>query len=281
MDANPFYEKVVKVKADVAAILKFFLPMLRWRPTITTRPRWHPSGGCARGVSAERFETPLAGGAAAPMRASAFCWRAACQRRGGNPPAPAFPWRGKRERGGSNFLAAAGTSHWRGTDGRHAASGVCARSSLTFSSRFRSPTICRLRRSAFQKSCWHHPLLCRASIRTLNGPRRGPVQVGVRSKAQVHHHGDGPGLLGAAIFTAISAKDQWGSRSHPNKAVDVFANKTSKGLLASAINSCWLCSLLWLPECGCWEWLCLAEPWPATLLPRSARHGVAAHTLLR
>jgi hypothetical protein len=32
----------------------------------------------------------------------------------------------------------------------------------------------------------------------------GPVQVGVRSKAQVHHHGDGPGLLGAAIYSAIS-----------------------------------------------------------------------------
>jgi hypothetical protein len=45
------------------------------------------SGGCTRGVSAERFETPLVGGAAR-------FWR-----RGGNPPAPAFPQRGKRERG--------------------------------------------------------------------------------------------------------------------------------------------------------------------------------------
>jgi hypothetical protein len=42
------------------------------------------------------------------MRASAFCWRAACQRCGGNPPAPAFPRRGKR--GSSDFLAAAGSS---------------------------------------------------------------------------------------------------------------------------------------------------------------------------
>ena len=138
-----------------------FFPTLsgRSRLTIWAQPQWRPSGGCARGVSAERFETPLAGGAAASMGASAFCWRTACQRRGGNPPAPAFPRRGKRERGSSNFLAAAGTSRGRGTDGRRAAGGVCARSSLTFSSRFRSPTICRLRRSAFQKSCWHHPLL--------------------------------------------------------------------------------------------------------------------------
>ena len=32
----------------------------------------------------------------------------------------------------------------------------------------------------------------------------GPVQVGVRSQAQVHHYGDGPGLLGAAIYCLIS-----------------------------------------------------------------------------
>jgi hypothetical protein len=52
---------------------------------------------------------------AASMRASAVCWRAACVRRGGNPPAacvrrggnppaPAFPRRGKRERGNQSSL---------------------------------------------------------------------------------------------------------------------------------------------------------------------------------
>src|SRR6266704_1507682 len=55
----------------------------------TARPA---EGGCTRGVSAERFETPLVGGAAR-------FWR-----RGGNPPAPAFPRRGKRERGSQNSL---------------------------------------------------------------------------------------------------------------------------------------------------------------------------------
>ena len=45
---------------------------------------------------------------------------------------------------------------------------------------------------------------CPASIRTRNGPLQGPVHVGVRFKAQVHHHGDGPGLLGAAIYRAVS-----------------------------------------------------------------------------
>src|ERR1017187_8668153 len=56
-------------------------------------------GGSTRGVSAERFEPSLWGGAA-------WFWR-----RGGNPPAPACPRRGKRERGGFKFLAAAGHYH--------------------------------------------------------------------------------------------------------------------------------------------------------------------------
>ena len=42
------------------------------------------------------------------MRASAFGWPRSVLRRGGNPPAPAFPRRGKRERGRPKFLAAAG-----------------------------------------------------------------------------------------------------------------------------------------------------------------------------
>src|SRR6266849_3955445 len=37
---------------------------------------------------------------------------------------------------------------------------------------------------------------CRASIRILNGPLLGPVQVGVRSKTQVHHSCDEPGIVG-------------------------------------------------------------------------------------
>src|ERR1700689_5519000 len=49
--------------------------------------------------------SPLVGGAARPMRASVLCWRAACLRRGGNPPAPACPRRRKRERGRTQFLA--------------------------------------------------------------------------------------------------------------------------------------------------------------------------------
>ena len=43
-------------------------------------------GGMRKGGSA-----PLAGGDGSSASDSAFCWRAACFRRGGNPPAPAFP----------------------------------------------------------------------------------------------------------------------------------------------------------------------------------------------
>jgi hypothetical protein len=172
-----FYEKVVKVKADVAAILNFFLPLRsrRSRRTIATRPRWSPLGGCARGVSAECFETPLAGGAAASMCASAFCWRAACQRRGGNPPAPAFPRRGKRERGSSTFTAA-GSSSLRGADGRHAADLVCARSSATFLSIPITNINSILSISVTEVLA--PPTPCRASIRTLNGPQWARCKLG-------------------------------------------------------------------------------------------------------
>src|SRR5262249_32627227 len=43
--------------------------------------------------------SPSCGGGAAAMRDSVFGWRAACQRRGGDAPAPAFPPRGKPGRG--------------------------------------------------------------------------------------------------------------------------------------------------------------------------------------
>ena len=67
---------------------------------------------------------------------------------------------------------------------------------------------------------------CPASIRTLNGPLLGPVHVGVRFKAQVHHHGDGPGLLGSCYLRS-GLLDRVLCRSLPNKAVDVIADKLS------------------------------------------------------
>ena len=163
-----------------------------------------PSGGCARGVSAERFETPLAGGAAALMCASAFCWHTACQRRGGNPPAPAFPRRGKRERGSSDFLAAAGSSRWRSANVGHAAGLLRARSSSMFLSIPITKPICRSRSFRFPEVLLAPPTPLPCFYPHSKWAALGPVQVGVRSQAQVHHTVTDLGCWGAAIYTAIS-----------------------------------------------------------------------------
>ena len=101
----------------------------------------------------------------------------------------------------------------------HSASPLWHSPSSIFS--FRSQNILDLLRT---KSSWKPwptpPHRCHASIRTLNGPLKGPVQVGVRSKYQVHHSRDEPGIVGAAIYREIFI-DQRSKRSHPNKAVDV------------------------------------------------------------
>src|SRR5271157_3742966 len=61
---------------------------------------WIPARSGARGPAGGGMHK---GGAAPLVGGAARFWR-----RGGNPPAPAFPRRGKRERGASKFLAAAG-----------------------------------------------------------------------------------------------------------------------------------------------------------------------------
>jgi len=63
------------------------------------------------------------------------------------------------------------------------------------------------------------------------------VHVGVRFKAQVHHHGDGPGLSGSCYLKS-GLVDQVQSRSLPNKAVDVMADKLSgdRSILASSTH---------------------------------------------
>jgi len=66
----------------------------------------HRQGDRARGISAERFEIPLAGGGAASMGASAVGWRPACAA-WGEPARPGFPRRGNGK-GATRFLAAAG-----------------------------------------------------------------------------------------------------------------------------------------------------------------------------
>ena len=62
------------------------------------------------------------------------------------------------------------------------------------------------------------------------------VHVGVRFKAQVHHRSDGPGLLGSCYLKS-GLLDQVKSRSLPNKAVDVIADKLSGDRLMLASST--------------------------------------------
>ena len=92
---------------------------------------------------------------------------------------------------------------------------------------FRSQNILDLLQTKPSGKLWPTPPhRCHASIRTLNGPLKGPVQVGVRSKYPGPSLRDEPGIVGAAIYRAILI-DQHSLRSHPNKAVDVVVCQTS------------------------------------------------------
>jgi hypothetical protein len=105
-----FYEKVIKVKDDVAAILKFsFLGPSRsgrLKPSarlfFSPHRFWNTPSACERGMH-KGAAALLWGEPAASMRASAFCWRAACFRRGGIPSRPGLPL-GGNGKGGSNSL---------------------------------------------------------------------------------------------------------------------------------------------------------------------------------
>jgi hypothetical protein len=142
------------------------------------------------------------------MGASAFCWRAAWPAAWGEPARPGFPPEGETGKGEIRLPCCSPRSEvvcarWQT---RHCFR-VCPRSSsITFPSQYDHQPICRSARLAlaFQKSCRRHSLLAVLLSPLFMGRRWGPVQVGVRSKAQVHHHGDGPRLLGAAISLAIS-----------------------------------------------------------------------------
>ena len=134
------------------------------------------------------------------MCASAFCWHTACQRRGGNPPAHAFPW-GNGKGGVQTSLPPA----VRGCVPPMAGSPLveCVLAVLPLFSLLRSATYRSISRSAFQKSCWRHPLLS-CFYPHSQWAAMGPVQVGVRSQAQVHHTVTDLGCWGAAIYSAIS-----------------------------------------------------------------------------
>jgi hypothetical protein len=216
------------------------------------------------------------------MCASAFCWHTACQRRGGNPPAHAFPW-GKRERG-IRFLAATVSSRWRSASVGHAPGLLCARSSSMFLSITITKLVGRSARSAFPEVLLAPPTPLPCFYPHSHGPQWARCMLGSDLKPRsITTVTD----LGCWVLpsTRRSLKDHGVQRSHPNKAVDVFANKTSRCLLAFAPST----HVGYAPSSGfpnaiAWNgsaWWLASWPWPATLLPLSAHHGVAAHTPLR
>jgi hypothetical protein len=176
------------------------------------------------------------------VRAGAFCWRAACQRRGGNPPAPAFRWRGKCERGSSDFLAAAGSSSWHG--------GHCIALLPPF-----CPDHMSTSRSAFP-NVWSAPPTLVVLLSALLVGHNEPVRVGVRSKARPIDHGDGPRCR-VPRSNLRSLKDHSVLQSPEQGGGCYRFTKTSRGLLASLIHIG--APFILLPECHCSEWLRLCD----------------------
>ena len=109
----------------------------------------------------------------------------------------------------------------------------CVLALLPRLSPFRSPTYMLIRSFRFPEVLLAPPTACRASIRTLNGPHWAWCKLGSDLKPRsITTVTD----LGCWVLPSCrrSLKDQAAERSHPNKAVDVFTNKTSSGLLAFA-----------------------------------------------
>lgn len=95
-----------------------------------------------------------------------------------------------------------------------------------------SPTV------SLERSCRRHPC-CRASIRTLSGPLVGPVHVGVRSKPRIHHDHDGPGIVGAAIYRAVSWTSTQNAVTRTRRWMSCLSNVTGKSwILAPSTPVC-------------------------------------------
>jgi hypothetical protein len=94
----------------------------------------------------------------------------------------------------------------------------------------------RVSQSLSRKSCPAPPTFALLLSALEIGHFWASVHVGVRFKAQVHHHDDGPGLLGSCYLKS-GLLDRVLSRSLPNKAVDVMADKLSGDRLMLASST--------------------------------------------
>jgi hypothetical protein len=171
-----FYEKVVKVKADVAAILNFFS---RLTPQIEAD---HldavpvvPTGGMRKGGSAERFETTLRGEPRHRWVPALFAGAQRASGVGGTRPPRLSPGGGNGKGGDQTSLPPA----VRGCVAPMAGSPLveCVLAVLPLFSPLRSATYRSISRSAFRKSCQRHPPLP-CFYPHSEWAVRGPVQVG-------------------------------------------------------------------------------------------------------
>jgi hypothetical protein len=191
------------------------------------------------------------------MCASAFCWRTACQRRGGNPPAPAFP-RGNGKGGDQTSLlpqaVRAGVVRMPGTRLVY-----CVLALLPRFSPLRSPTYMSIRSIRFPEVLLAHPLICRASIRTLHGPHWARCKLGSDLKPRSITTVTDLGCLGAAIWRAISKGSKLPNAVTRTRRWISLLTKTSRGLLAFASSTHVGYTPHLVPDCGCFEfeWLCL------------------------
>ena len=176
---DAFYEKVVKVKADVAAILKFFFPDAadRGRPS-RRRPGSTDRGDAQGGFQRSALKPLLRGEPRHRCVPALFAGTQRASSVGGTRPPRLSP-------GGGNGKGGVQTSvppqavrvavvRMPGTPLVYCVLALLPRfSPLTIT----KPTG-RSARTAFPKSCWRHPLLCRASIRTLHGPHWARCKLG-------------------------------------------------------------------------------------------------------
>ena len=157
-----FYEKVIKVKADVAAYLRLIAFHLHNPPVVT----W----GAVKGAPEQgAFILTLD---SSPRHLQSSWERSATQ----------FSW--------ASFLSGFGfSSYW------HAFRNASELSASIIPVRSRSTLIDASYPCVSQSlACNHHSYP--ASIRTLKEPHRGPVHVGVRSQTRPHHNRDRAWLVG-------------------------------------------------------------------------------------
>jgi hypothetical protein len=153
-----FYAKVVKVKADVAALLNSFPPAITFasgRPAEGCTSAETNPGGSRKGGSADRLETPLAGGAAA-WAVPAVLAGAERVAAWGEPSPPRLP-PGGNGKGGSNSLLPQAVSLAL-MSSAHFLKFTNNSSYRRLQSQTRSgDNVCLIR--SCKKSCWRHPLI--------------------------------------------------------------------------------------------------------------------------